>query len=536
MAEISQSTKSLIQKYQSWYQSTKVDPNIATIHVDEVASALAGFYEKIREVVEWREEQLMRRAAIERMIKRRLLVEKDGKEISYALVMELIRGGHFPNDKMPESKINDVQRSIEKYLYILGNEPEPPKGKQKVRVFDWILAIAACELEEILAPPSRERALIEYMTESMEGKIEIRKGSIAIREMPEEEKNLQIYIAVQKALFKMDPAIISYSLLKRKFPQWCDIGKNDLILGDISRDIYLIHDEIERTLNHPMSKKFYKVCERYDTPYMILGDVMSENPMEAVDKIGNPEVLESRITEAYNRRLKASKSKVRRAAFFATISIFITKTLLAFAIEIPFDKYITGQFDYMVLGLNIVIPPLLMFFLILTIRPPAKENLQQVIMETIKISYERKERDVYLIKPTRKRGWLMQGFLTVFYFLTFVLSFGLIIRGLREINFGAISIIIFLIFVSLISFAGVKIRERSKELEVAERKESFLVFFIDLFSLPIIRMGRWLSRQWTRYNIIVVFINFFIDMPFQKFVEFLEQWRTFLKEKKEEIH
>ena len=80
-----------------------MDPNVATIHVDEVASALAGFYEKIREVVEWREEQLMRRAAIERMIKRRLLVEKDGKEISYALVMELIRGGHFPNDKMPES-------------------------------------------------------------------------------------------------------------------------------------------------------------------------------------------------------------------------------------------------------------------------------------------------------------------------------------------------------------------------------------------------------------------------------------------------
>jgi hypothetical protein len=62
------------------------------------------------------------------------------------------------------------------------------------------------------------------------------------------------------------------------------------------------------------------------------------------------------------------------------------------------------------------------------------------------------------------------------------------------------------------------------------------MIFIDLFSLPVIRVGRWLSAQWARYNIVVVLVNFLIDMPFQRFVEFLEQWRAFLREKKEEIH
>ena len=90
--------------------------------------------------------------------------------------------------------------------------------------------------------------------------------------------------------------------------------------------------------------------------------------------------------------------------------------------------------------------------------------------------------------------------------------------------------------ISLIAFAGAKIRERSKELQVTEEKGTLLDFFIDLFSLPILRLGKWLSARFAKYNVIMVLLNSFIDMPFQVFVEFLEQWRSFLKEKKEEIH
>ena len=67
-------------------------------------------------------------------------------------------------------------------------------------------------------------------------------------------------------------------------------------------------------------------------------------------------------------------------------------------------------------------------------------------------------------------------------------------------------------------------------------KTGFFTFLIDTFSLPFLRVGRWLSGQWMKYNVILVLIVALIDMPFQIFVEFLEQWRTFLREKKEEIH
>ena len=56
------------------------------------------------------------------------------------------------------------------------------------------------------------------------------------------------------------------------------------------------------------------------------------------------------------------------------------------------------------------------------------------------------------------------------------------------------------------------------------------------FYLPIIQTGKWLSRQVSKYNILIIIFNFLIEVPFQMFIEFLEQWRTFLREKREEVH
>jgi len=285
-----------------------------------------------------------------------------------------------------------------------------------------------------------------------------------------------------------------------------------------------------------LAGKFYKICEKYDTPYLILGDIISEDPIETPQKIKSPEILESKIKDCYQKRLNTLGGRIKRAAIYVTLSIFVTKMLLALVIEVPFDKYLTGQYNNFTLLLNVLIPPILMFFLVLTIKPPKKENLQHVIMETIKITYRREKKDVYQIKPFPKRGWLMNFIIIIFYFLSFFISYGLIIWALNKLNFSILSIIIFLIYISLISFAGMKIRERSRELEAMEISESSWIVLVDFFSIPVIRVGKWLSTQWAKINVVVLLINFLIDMPFQTFVEFLEAWRTFSKEKKEEIH
>ena len=38
--------------------------------------------------------------------------------------------------------------------------------------------------------------------------------------------------------------------------------------------------------SYPLGKKFYTICEKYDTPYLLLGDILSEeNPAEVSKKI-----------------------------------------------------------------------------------------------------------------------------------------------------------------------------------------------------------------------------------------------------------
>src|SRR3989344_8469315 len=163
MTELSEATKNLILKYGLWQASLKVKEGVSTIHVDEVALKVAAFYEHIRTIVDWKEEHLMRRAAIIRKLKRRFLDLESTNfstvNLAEALVMELIRGGYFPNDKIEESKIGDVQKIVDKYVFILKNSPPQKNGL----LYDRVLEIASCEIEETLAPSIKEMALIAYM-------------------------------------------------------------------------------------------------------------------------------------------------------------------------------------------------------------------------------------------------------------------------------------------------------------------------------------------------------------------------------------
>ena len=516
-------TQKLISEYRDWYETLQPKEGEAKIKVDEVVSKVASFYEKVRGVIDWREEHLLRKTAVERTLKRRLFLKKSGEEIAEPLVQELIRGGHFPNDAIPEKKIAEIQKVINKYIFIIENAPI------KIQLNDWLLGIAACEVEETLAPPLKEKALMDYMRELMATSIEVKE------KISEEEENVQIDIAIQQALFKLDAPVISYHLLEKWFPQWPDLPQEKL--SEITQNIRALYNKIENALKHPLAEKFYNICERYDTPYLILGDIITQGPPRTLlDDFKNPETLEGKVREAYNGRLKKVKARMGRAAFYSTLSIFITKMLVAFAIEIPFDKYITHEFSYFTSGLNILIPPLLMFFLVLSIRPPSKNNAELVVMEVMKIVYQKERKGIYEIKLASPRGFILNAIIVLIYLLSFVGSFGLIIWGLKKLNFSLLSIIIFLVFSSLISFAGVKIRQRAKELVVEKEKEGFLRTFFDLFSLPIIQVGKWLSNQWTKYNAVAVLFNSLLDMPFQVFMEFLEQWRLFLKEKKEKIH
>ena len=77
---------------------------------------------------------------------------------------------------------------------------------------------------------------------------------------------------------------------------------------------------------------------------------------------------------------------------------------------------------------------------------------------------------------------------------------------------------------------------RAKEISMEEEKPKVLSFFIDIFALPFITVGRWGLAALSKLNILVLIFNFLLELPIQIFVQFIENFRGFIKSKKEEIN
>lgn len=536
MAELSEATKKLIFRYESAKKFEEKSPDITTIHVDEVAMKVAAFYEQIRTVVEWKEEHLMRRAAIIRKLKRRFfeLNEIEKTNLAESLVLELIRGGHFPNDKIEESRIKDVQKAIDKYVFILKNNPENRQGKAGLNFCNWLLDVASCEIEETLAPAIKQMALIDYMFRAMAEKIKVSDKIYDSGLLKKEYTYVQIYIAVCQALFKLDKPIISYNLIKYRYPDW---EKNDpKLISEISQKIFKIWQKIEEDLANPLANKFYAICEKYDTPYLLLGDILVQNSSkEAAREIAEPSVLESKIKDAYIKRLATLRTRIFRAAVYSTISIFVTKVLSLLLLEVLIDEFIGNKINFAILAADVLIPTLLMFLIVASAKKPSKKNLNIVVMESMKIAYEKENADIYEIKLNRKKGVIMRFALSLLYVLSAFISFYAIYLVFHYFGFPITSIVIDIIFIAVILFAGTAVSKRAQELTMEDEKEGFINFLADIFFLPLQGFGRWISNTWKQYNAIAAFFNALIDMPFSAFVEFLEGWRYFIKERKEEI-
>lgn len=536
----------LVQEYQENLKRAQSEGGEATIHVDDIASKVALFYEKIRRIIDWKEEHLVRRAAIERVLKRRLIAEISGirltpdlnaQEIAEPLISELIRGGHFPNDRIPQRKIGEVQKILEKYIHILRHNPRYQNNgavqiKEKINFYHWIMEIAACEIEESISPPLKENALIDCMTQLMLERIQVQPREA----ISEEEKRIQTYIAVHRALFNLDSPIITYHLLKSYYPQWTNPPES--FLQNVTQNIFQIWRKIKEDFSHPLSGEFFKICEKYDTVYLILGDILEnfeKNPEQIPQKIASSKTLEELIRNFYNQRLTTLKSRLLRAAIYSTLSIFVASGFSLFIVEVPIAKLLYGRFSPFAMFVDIAFPTALMFISVAIIRPPAKRNLDRVIEEIKKIVYPQTIKDVYQIKVRSKRWSVFRIIIGILYTLASALSLALTAWIFYLARIPTSSIILDTMNVAVIVFAAVVIKHRSKELTV-EEKTSFWEFSMDMLAVPIAKIGQWLSSKWKEYNLVSVFFSALIDMPFLTFIKFVESWSTFLKEKKAEIH
>ncbi len=528
-----------LEQYKQGVKIKKKTPDNA-IYVDEIATKIAKVYEKVRRVIDWKEENLVRRTSIERILKRRLISEISEitmlpdlkpKEIAGPVTLEIIRTGYFENGKISEDKITAVAKILDKYIYILKNSPYAKENalaiKVKVHFYNWILEIAACEIEETLDYPYKEDALLNFMTETMTQRIKI----IPEGALSEEEKYIQTYIAVHKMLFNLDEPVITYHVLKNKYPLFVD--NTQIFTEEFTDNIENIWNNIKEELKHPKRGGFQNICEKYDAAFLILSDVLKdvEDNENLEEELAKKENLHKLIEKVYKKRFSTLKKRLFRSAVYSTLSIFVAGAASLFVFEFPIAKLFYGGFSPWAIVADIMIPTALMFILVGIIRPPAEDNLPKVKEEIEKIVYITEEEITYKMKLNKKVKKVQNFIFGVIYLLGGVASLFFIYRIFKIARVPLTSLYIDTVNVAIVVFAAMVIRQKSKELTIKERTSIF-EFILDFFSIPLAKMGSWLSSKWKEFNFISVFFSTLVDTPFSTFIELLEGWRDYIKEKR----
>ncbi|HEU0050685.1 MAG TPA: hypothetical protein VFQ60_01360 [Patescibacteria group bacterium] len=498
-------------------------PESSRITVHAAVSRVAVLYERIRNAVDYKDEHLLRKAAILRILKRQLMLEDDAMLIAMQLIRELIAARYLPNAALPESMIGDVAKVVKKYQAV---------QKTKLgydRHNEWLLGIISAELEELLNDPRREKALINFLFEQLGDRI-----TITGIDMDETERRLQVYIACHRAMLKADDEMMSYKLVRAYHSQWMRPDEWLEHPQDMALQMIGVELNVRQQLGSRLSQRFLSAAKTWAVPLAILRDALLERPEHAEHLLEKPDELHAAVGRIAERRYNESRARLRRGTARAMIYLFITKILLALAIEIPAESFFYHHFSRLALAINILFPPVLMFLVGSMIRVPGKENIlriQQSVDELLSIEGPKGKE----IRISKERGGLAKFMFRFTYAATFLLTFGLVYFLLHLAHFTWISSTVFLFFLCVVSFFAFRLRLSAREYVIIERKEQFRNVLADFFSLPILRAGQWLSQSISRINVFIFLFDFIIEAPFKIFLNVLEEWFAFMKEKKEEL-
>jgi hypothetical protein len=487
------------------------------LRITKVASTLAVIYESARNAVEFRSEHLIRQAAITRILKRRLLLGQSGGKLSLYLVKELLWARYLRENYVSRSKVDEIERIIAKYRVAISSAKEGDYT-------EWLWGVAACEIEECVAFNPYPQILINFVAQTLQERIEL------LDEKDQRVKDVQIYIAVERAFAKNSEVFIGYHLLRAMLPEWFK-AKDP---AKLHQELFLKYQEIEKQLRYPLAFEIKKQVGRLTPPFNLVREMVNRYPEEFLKAVVDQESFESLAREALQILYGEAHDKLMRASTRSIIYIFLTKMVFGLALELPFDLFL-GKTNYFALLINTLFPPSLMFLFNIGARIPGEKNTERVLDKLSEYLYQEKiSGTIEIEKRPAAVGGLQKIFLFI-YGILFIGLFGLIIWFLNVLNFNIVSQLIFIFFLCVVSFFAFKVRSISKEYVYEEGKEGFWASLVDFLFLPFIRVGQWISVQITYLNVLTFIFDFIVEAPLKAFLEVVEEWIHFVRLKKEEI-
>ncbi len=527
--ELSQFTQALFDNLKAIKAKIRPD-DLSKLAVSQTVSFFAFVYEKVRNAVEYHDDHLIRRAAIERIIKRRLALNPQGHGEAEDVLRELLWARYFPNGSLGSEDVKKIQNIIDAVLTLKKLTTTGRDIKERNYLNEFLTDLLTCEIEETLNPEGTARnanfTFFIYQT--------LRK-KIKIEDLSEEQKDAFFLAALEKAYRKSDPSYQRYHLFLMFFQKLASYTPEEL--HHLASKLPTSFKKIDQMIKSPLVENLTRFARKQLPPFLILFDIVKTKFADARVILSDKDKLWQEVDLMCRTKYQQVGSRLRVLAIRSLIYIFLTKMVLALILEIPLSQRFYGEVNWNAIGINTLFPPLLMFIIVTFFRLPDEENTKKIyqrIMEIIDKDPSFETNVAFMTRKTHeKRPILIFGF-TIFYSLTFIITLYLIYKGLLSLQFNLISQAIFIFFVSVVAFFSYRIKHIANEYRL-EEKESILSPLVDFFFMPVLSLGKFFSSEIAKLNFFIFIFDFLIEAPFKLVFEIVEEWISFVKKKKEEI-
>lgn len=486
-----------------------------TIVVNKLAGRAGMFYEKVRYLVDYKEEHTIRRSAIARILNIKLLIERSAR-VGLPLLQELVSGGYLPNKTVPESLAPEIQKVVDKYLF-LGESDVP---------LSMLGHVMAGEIERMLYPQHINTLVAEAFYATAQQHIQY------VGTIDQHEWQTQLFIACRRSLLKDDQDTLRYALLVRAIPELVEgVHTEESLTALRSRFVRTLR-AIDEHIEHPLGWRLAGKLRNNAIYFSVLKEIIKRYGVVAEPLCADTERLESEVRKFLGEKYEQQKRVLARGGVRAVVYVLATKIILALLLELPYERFFLPSVDYVALGTNILFHPLLLFGIVQTTKLPPPSNTDLVVRGVLGVVRGDKSERVY-IKPQTENMALLAVFGALYAGL-FGVSFGLIISILTALHFNIVSIVLFVFFLTFVSYFGFRIRHNAQVWKVYIEKEGILALLGNLLAMPIVRTGRWLSTRFASMNIFVFLLDFILETPFKFVLGTFDSFITFLKEKGED--
>ncbi|MBI2019727.1 hypothetical protein HYS95_03630 [Candidatus Daviesbacteria bacterium] len=520
MATLNKLAQSLI----SAYDKATAPNHEKTVSVNPLVAEIATWYEKFRTAMDYREDEVILRSTIERILKRRTILGGDGQTVAAPLIRELVWARYFPDSTIAESQVTQVADAIDLYLK-LEEEINKRNNISKGLVNEWILHLLSSEIEHILKPNDPKDIMSSFL-------FRIFKDLVVISDDAHETRDLQVYIAVRRAYANDDLAFLRYHLFK----QYLQLNEENV--KEAAEQFPRVLAQIQYQLNYPAKDNIYSYIKNQTIPFLILDDVLRKHRGSAFSVAADQDRMHAEILSACNSRYKAISGKVKRAIVRSVIFIFFTKALFALFVEGTFERVLYGRTLWSSIALNTLTPPILMIIVGVLIKTPGRDNSMKILRRVNTILYDDPpvlDKPLMIKKKPGKTGPVLWSVFIILWLATFVLSFGLIVFILTKLGINPLSQGIFMFFLAIVSFVSFRINRTANMYVIKDRKENLKSLIFDFFFMPVIQVGRRITLGISQINIFLFVFDFIIETPFKGIFAFFEQWFLFLRTQREKL-